>query len=478
MKAICISTLPILITLFANPQFSFASDDTRLMSESKIAQMTAQSSQTHALIVKFNNKSITPTQSGTKSTLSQIDKSRIGFESNLTAHGYSPKSGSIYGFPNHVLIDLGHNITLDDAKNLALEAKKDPNIEYIEPDTWLNLQSIPNDPGYAAQWYLYESTGGIGEPSGWKMEPPAGVNSQPVRVAILDNGVYQYNSDMGYGTTTFGALYSPNGGTVNGICSNGKPPITPYSYHGTRINGIINATTNNSFGISGIGWGYPIKTYHYWVLSDCGGTLSNLILGINAATNDSIYGKTVINISEGTQLGTCPQSLQDAINGASAKGIPVVVAAGNFNSDVSTTYPANCQNVIAVAATGRYGGRAWYSNYGSAIALAAPGGDTNHGANPSNGIYSANSAFDYAEGTSFSAPQVTAAIAVMMTLNPSLTTDQILNVLKTTARSFPASCSGCGAGILNIPAALLAIGARPTSSIPPNQCQVNPSMCI
>ena len=73
--------------------------------------------------------------------------------------------------------------------------------------------------------------------------------------------------------------------------------------------------------------------------------------------------------------GACGTTTQNAINGAVARGTVVVVAAGNANTDAGQFTPANCANVITVAATNRQGARASYSNYGALVDVSAPGGE-------------------------------------------------------------------------------------------------------
>jgi serine protease len=157
--------------------------------------------------------------------------------------------------------------------------------------------------------------------------------------------------------------------------------------------------------------------------------------------------------------GACDSTTQSAITSARSRGTVVVVAAGNEATDASNSNPANCSGVIAVAATNRSGGRASYSNYGSIVALAAPGGDSGTG----NAILSTlNSGTTtpgsdtYASymGTSMATPHVAAVAALMLAKNPNLTPDDVASRLKSSARAFPASCSGCGAGLLDASAAI------------------------
>ena len=134
--------------------------------------------------------------------------------------------------------------------------------------------------------------------------------------------------------------------------------------------------------------------------------------------------------------------------------------------DVSNASPANCAGVIAVAAIGRTGGRARYSNFGTLVAVAAPGGDGASGVlstlNSGRGAPLADTYAVY-QGTSMAAPHVAGVAALMLAANTNLTPDEIAARLKSTARTFPASCTGCGAGIVD--AAAAAAWAR-TSAAP------------
>ena len=137
-----------------------------------------------------------------------------------------------------------------------------------------------------------------------------------------------------------------------------------------------------------------------------------------------------------------------------------MVAAGNSTTDAANFQPANCNDVITVAATDRNGNRADYSNYGATVEISAPGGDTTP--ITADGILSALNTgtqgpvadtYVYYQGTSMAAPHVSGVAALLVSLTPSLTPAQVLQMLQSSVTPFPAgstcTTSLCGKGILN-----------------------------
>ena len=151
------------------------------------------------------------------------------------------------------------------------------------------------------------------------------------------------------------------------------------SWHGTHVSGTIGASSNNALGVAGINWVSHVQPLR--VLGKCGGYTSDIADAIRWAAGLPVAGvpanatpDDVVNLSLGGG-GACGSTFQSAIDAAVAAGTVVVVAAGNSNADASGFSPANCNNVITVAATGHTGSRAYYSNYGASVEIAAPGGD-------------------------------------------------------------------------------------------------------
>jgi serine protease len=175
--------------------------------------------------------------------------------------------------------------------------------------------------------------------------------------------------------------------------------------------------------------------------------------------------------------GACSATFQSAVDDVVARGTVVVVAAGNSNADAANTQPASCNNVIAVAATTRNGGRASYSNYGAKVAIAAPGGGGNDGVlSTLNTGATTPGADSYAwfQGTSMATPHVAGVASLMLSVNPAMTPAEVLARLRQSARAFPTGTGSdcttaiCGAGIVDAAATLAALVAAPVPAPPPS----------
>ena len=373
-------------------------------------------------------------------------------------------------------LDRRHNLA--EVRSLATEMMlRDASIEYAEPDRIMTHAATPTDPRYTDQWHYYDTVGGLRLPAAWDISTGAGVV-----VAVIDTG-YRPHADLsgqflpGYDFISTAAIGNdgngrdsdatdPGDGVTAGACGGGQPfSDQPSSWHGTHVAGTVAARTNNGAGVAGVA--YNAKILPVRALGKCGGYTSDIADAITWASGGTVAGvpvnankARVLNLSLGGG-GACSATMQNAINGARSRGAVVVAAAGNSGIDVSSASPANCAGVIAVAATGRTGGRARYSNFGAQVAVAAPGGDGTSGVlSTLNSGRSGPLADTYAvyQGTSMAAPHVAGVAALMLAANTKLTPDEIATRLKSTARAFPASCAGCGAGIVDAAAALT--GAR------------------
>jgi serine protease len=367
------------------------------------------------------------------------------------------------------LVDLGEDLTKADVADVVAEYRADPQVAYVVPDRLNKPLATPNDTEYAKQWDLFESTAGMRVPGAWDVTTGSGVT-----VAVIDTG-YVSHSDLGanivagYDFISDTDVSNDGNGrdsnpadtgdwTTANQCGSGSPAQTS-SWHGTHVAGTIAAVTNNGKGVAGIAHGAKVSPLR--VLGQCGGYDSDIIDAITWASGGTVSGvpananvAKVINMSLGGS-GACTSATQSAINAAVNRGTTVVVAAGNSNDNAANYSPAGCNNVISVAATDRQGNRSYYSNFGSVVDIAAPGGETN--SVTSNGILSTlNSGaqgpsgenYDYYQGTSMAAPHIAGLAALMKSANASLTPAQIESSIKSNSRALPGTCSGgCGAGL-------------------------------
>ncbi len=436
--------------------------------------MLADAPPTDQIIVKYKSLAVSPTAigmsvaSGNVAQQAQVLSQRMGI--NIQHRRQMANGARVFRLQRK-------RKALDLAQMLA-KIQADPNVEYAEPDLLMQPLATPNDALYNEQWHYYESTGGLNLPAAWDTTTGAGTI-----VAVIDTG-YRPHPDLvanllpGYDmiSDTFVSVdgngrdsdaTDPGDASSAGQCGPGQPARSS-SWHGTHVAGTVAAVTNNGTGVAGVAYGAKIVPLR--ALGRCGGYTSDIADSIIWASGGSVAGTPananpadVINMSLGGG-GACSTTTQSAINTARANGSTIVVAAGNSNTNASSANPANCNGVITVASTDRNGARAYYSNFGSVVDVAAPGGDVTTGS--SNGVLSTlNSGssgpvadnYAYYQGTSMAAPHVAGLAALLKAVDGSLTPDQIESTIKATARSFPGTCNQCGTGIADAAAAVASI---------------------
>ena len=339
------------------------------------------------------------------------------------------------------------------------------------------------DPLYSLQWYL-NSTEGINVEGAWAKTR----GSASVTVAVIDSGITEHpdldgqlwrnidNSVYGYD------FVSTASGSDDGDGWDANPTDTTPSneWHGTHVSGLI-AAANNNIGVIGVASG--VKLLEVRALGSKGGSPADLIAALNWAAGKEVPGvpknlhpAQVINMSLGNpQVAPCDSATASVLQSLHDMNIMVITAAGNNNTQALYSYPGNCYPTINVGATGFGGDRAYYSNYGRGVDISAPGGDDQKpGTAPTetNGeiISTMNDGidalgkpnYDLAEGTSMATPLVTGIAALMYSVKPNITPDQIWEAFKSTVTPWPTGsfCStaaadySCGAGIANATAAI------------------------
>jgi len=358
-----------------------------------------------------------------------------------------------------------------EAELLMRRLAADPSVEYVEVDQLMQATLVPNDARFSEQWGFGTSNASINVRPAWDKATGAGVV-----VAVIDTGITNHpdlNANIlpGYDFISDAAMARDGGGRDNNPndegdwyaaneCGSGIPASNS-SWHGTHVAGTVAAVTNNSTGVAGTA--FNAKVVPVRVLGKCGGYTSDIADAIVWASGGTVSGvpananpAEVINMSLGGG-GSCSTTYQTAINGAVSRGTTVVVAAGNSNTNVSSSVPANCANVIAVAATTSTGARASFSNYGTGIDISAPGQGILSTLNSGTTVPGSASYASY-NGTSMAAPHVAGVVALIQSVAPTtLSPAAIESLLKSTARPLPGACSGgCGAGIVDADAAVTA----------------------
>ena len=268
---------------------------------------------------------------------------------------------------------------------------------YIEPNMKVQAQLVPNDPYWGVQW------GPKKIEADWAWNTTVG--SPSVLVAVIDTGIYYTHADLW-------ANYVPLGyDWVN----NDADPIDDNG-HGTHCAGIIAAALNNSEGIAGLG---QIRIMAEKVLDSGGGGYWDWIAAGIAHAADQ--GARIISMSLGGYGDS--ELLHDAVKYAYNRGALLVAAAANDNTNTKS-YPAAYDEVVAVAATDQSDNKAWFSNWGDWIELAAPGVD----------IYSTVPwGYEYASGTSMACPHVAGVAALVWSMFPTNTRDWVRLWLRYTA---------------------------------------------
>lgn len=339
----------------------------------------------------------------------------------------------------------------------------------------------PNDPLWALQWHFRDrgtaegrTAGGAGFESFWKRQGITG--SDGIVVAVVDTGLqmshpdiagspnimpgYDMVSDPRMGNDGDGRDTDPN--DPGDLCDPTKPGAAD-SFHGTHVAGTIGAAaTNNGAGVAGGAW--DVRIVPVRALGKCGGRLSDIndairwaagLVPAEVSDENNVWTEVwnenpadIINLSIGL-LGTCPASLQDAIDSVTEAGVIVVSAAGNARMSTSLYAPAGCRNVVTVAASDARGQIAPYSNFGPEVMVLAPGGDLtrdDNGDGKPDGVLSTKAAsncydpvtgqgvencfYAYEQGTSMAAPHVSAALALLKARDPGATREDIISTLR------------------------------------------------
>ena len=383
----------------------------------------------------------------------------------------------------------GALLTLGLAALLALSAAPQVTTA-VEP-----LPGAPNDSRWGQQWNLAANPGvGVGVREAWRYGRGKGTVLAVVDSGIIAHPEFEGRILPGYDFVS-SARYANDGDGRDADATDpgdwvSKEDVESDNFdedckeadsdwHGTHVAGIALAAANNGVGIAGIA---PLaKLLPVRVIGKCGGTDRDLIDGMRWAAGLEVSSAPinenpadVINLSLGGE-GSCSGGLQSAVDEITALGVMIVASVGNEAKDASLYSPANCDATITVGALTVNGTLATYSNYGSFVNVAAPGGDTgalimstvDRGTTTPVGAGYASYG-----GTSMAAPHLSGVLLIARGYDPLTPSDALYEVLFNNLAPFvPASgsyaCSVgyCGNGALDAGRFLAALEARPAPLI-------------
>jgi serine protease len=385
-----------------------------------------------------------------------------------------------------------------DTRRLAKALRLRPGVLSADLNFIRRPSAVPADEFYALQWHYPM----VRLPEAWDLVAP----NSGIVVAVIDTGIVAAHPDFtGQVVAGYDVIQSAaRARDGNGCDANPNDPgdsATPgaSSFHGTHVAGTVVARTSlgggGTGGVAGVAWNAKVMPVRG--LGADGGTDADLILAMryaaglpnsgnpNAACNaTSATPADVINMSLG---GADPSSALDAtIAAVRGAGVVVVAAAGNSGNSLPQ-YPAASPGVISVVAVDSNEQLAFYSNFGSTVDLAAPGGDlsvdrTFDGFG--DGVLSTlfddeegDYVYAFYQGTSMATPHVAGVIALMLGVKPDLTPTDIDNLLAAGAMTRNiGSPNSYGRGLLDAFEAVSAAIEAETGTLPvlPPQLAADP----
>ena len=421
------------------------------------------------------------------------------------------------------------------AAELAAQLAADPDVEFAEPNERMRRTAAPNDPLYAISATERRSNGTAlqdGPASGqWYLRAPAAALAQgpvssidieaawartrgsgSVVVAVLDTGVRPEHPDLagrllpGYDFVSDTAISNDGSGRdadpsdPGDWVTSAEAATSTFSdcgassssWHGTSTSSLVGAKTDDNNGMAGAAPGVTVLPVR--VLGKCYGDSGDIQAAMRWAAGihvdgvpDNLNPAKVLNLSLGGSSSSCSAGYQSAVNEVLARGVVIVVAAGNSGGGPLSS-PANCQGVIAVAGLRHAGLKVGFSDLGTQISIAAPAGNCVNVTNSSPCLYPilaatnsggqgpvasgwTNSYGTASYGTSFAAPLVAATAGLMFSVQPALTPTQLRGQLQATARPFPTTGGDNGDGSV-VPQCV-----APRTGVDQFQCYCNTTYC-
>jgi len=340
---------------------------------------------------------------------------------------YLSKGKTVKRNKNALVVEIQEGLTIDEYID---EAASQPGVKYIQPNYIYTIDatvndSVPNSNTVNNGWFFYA----VDVFSAWDY----GFGDSDIVIGVIDTGVDIDHPDL---EANILAHYDTADEDGSGDDTNG---------HGTMVSGFIAAVANNSMGTAGIA-----PSCKLIVVDAFSTTTSATTVDICEAIDYLIQQDVdVINMSFGA-LGDEDPELEAKLQLAYESGIVLVAACGNDNSS-EPHYPSDSPYVISVMASTIDDDLLWTnSNFGLEKSITAPG------------VYMKSTAigggYSSGSGTSFASPIVAGAAALLLSIDDTLTPDEVEDILcnsaDDTAKSKTIGGDEYGAGRLNIAAAV------------------------
>lgn len=383
------------------------------------------------------------------SGLTELDEMNKRFSVYSMSPVYQGKSGILSGSSS---ISMVYKVTFPpefDVRTAVNAYAGLSGVEYAEPNYIFYGDLIPNDPDFSLQQTYLDT---MSVTAGWDIT----TGNSSIVVAVVDSGVDMDHPDLIANIWSNGGEIPNNGidDDNNGFIDDakgwdfvsvgadsvftGEDPgprdnnPDDFAGHGTFVSTQVAGAGNNAYGLAGMTWNCKIMPARAGYETPSGGPASFTAADVAAAITYAVdNGARIINMSFGGR-GT-PDSfptITQSINDALARGVILFAAAGNSNLS-SSDFPGNIDGVISVGSVELDGTKSSFSNYGTDVDIYAMGrsvyGSFPLGPHSQTGATPADTGFTNASGTSFSTPLTAGLAALILSLDPSLNSQEVVN---------------------------------------------------